>query len=59
MRVCKYCFSEVIQKQSGDDDSLDYCEVCDMVVEGNTLNIQDSGDEVLEFCPTNYIGEQE
>jgi len=37
MNKCPYCNEEVRQVPVGLDDSLDYCETCDKVVEGHTV----------------------
>lgn len=43
IKVCKYCLGEVGSKQVGEDDYIDYCNNCELVVEaaGETIYIME------------------
>jgi hypothetical protein len=36
-KCCPYCNDEASQLQVGEDDSIDYCKTCDVVIEGETV----------------------
>jgi len=40
IKVCGYCEGDITQKKSGEDESLDYCPLCDKIVEGNTKEVK-------------------
>lgn len=44
--ICPYCKEEVSQKQAGEDDWLDWCNTCDVLVEGSTMTVYES-----DKCP--------
>lgn len=39
MQCCPYCREPISQVQAGEDDSLDFCKMCDVIVEGQTIEI--------------------
>lgn len=34
---CPYCTGDVSQLRVGEDDSIDFCKTCDVVIEGETV----------------------
>jgi hypothetical protein len=41
MELCPYCKEPVSQRQAGEDDWIDFCDHCDVVVEGNTITAEE------------------
>lgn len=46
---CPYCTGDVSQLQCGEDDSIDYCKECDLVVEGESITKLMKGNANVEF----------
>jgi hypothetical protein len=41
MKLCPYCKNEVSGHQIADDDWIDHCKECGIIVEGETIDSDD------------------
>ena len=53
MRLCPYC-KQAAGGVGGGDEFLDYCGECEMIIEGNTLEVEETILEVAEAA-ADYI----
>lgn len=45
MKLCPYCKNEVSGHQIADDDWIDHCKECGIIVEGETIDSDDMEQE--------------
>ena len=45
MKVCPYCYTES-GGCGGGDEFLDYCDECELIIEGSVIDVKDTVDEL-------------